>query len=353
LFSAGYLWGYLPRAIGVGLVPLFLLGAERIVDPGRRKPGRSAGWYTAWTAVAGLMAAWIHPWQGETLLLILLALAAWGRFERRYRGFALPALATAAPLVYYFALSRADNAWRHAAHETALPHYAGWLLIAGLAPLAAFAVPGALRAARDFQDRVLVLWPLAGLAVYLAVPSLSSHGLNGLSLPLAVLAVRGFTRLRLPQVATLAAVAALMLPGIVYVIRSARPSGSGTPRFLSRDETRALGSLASTGPPGPVLAPYELGTSVPAFTGRSTWIGHAAWTPDWALRFARTNALFYGRMPPAQARKLVRESGASVVLSDCRSRDLAAIIGASVSRPRHFGCVAVYRVRRESTSVHG
>jgi len=146
---------------------------------------------------------------------------------------------------------------------------------------------------------------------------------------------------------TLAAVAALMLPGIVYVVSSARPSASGTPRFLSQDETRALAHLASIEPPGPVLAPYELGTSVPPFTGRSTWIGHPAWTPKWAERFARTHALFYGDLPATEGRKLVQESGASVVVSDCRSRDLAAILGGSVSRPRRFGCVAVYRVVRK------
>src|SRR5215207_5084497 len=48
LFGAGSLWGYMPTAIAIGLMPAVVLTAERALDSGRRAPGRGAGWYAAW-----------------------------------------------------------------------------------------------------------------------------------------------------------------------------------------------------------------------------------------------------------------------------------------------------------------
>src|SRR3954452_18424682 len=58
LSPGNYLWGYLFTAIAVGLLPLALLAYES------GHLGRAAAW--------GLLAAWLQPWQGATLVLVVL-----------------------------------------------------------------------------------------------------------------------------------------------------------------------------------------------------------------------------------------------------------------------------------------
>ncbi|MBV9837517.1 MAG: hypothetical protein JO156_05325, partial [Solirubrobacterales bacterium] len=81
-FAGAYAWGTVP-ALAIALVPVFLLLIERALEPARRAPGRSARWYAGWAGVCGLLSAWLHPWQGLTLLVIVVGLAVWERFDRR------------------------------------------------------------------------------------------------------------------------------------------------------------------------------------------------------------------------------------------------------------------------------
>ena len=62
MWSGQYLWGYLMTAIAVFLMPLVLLAHER---------GR-----TGWAAAGALLVCWLQPWQGATLALIILGVAA-------------------------------------------------------------------------------------------------------------------------------------------------------------------------------------------------------------------------------------------------------------------------------------
>ena len=88
--------------------------------PRRRGPAteRSAG---AWTAapspsltLAALLAAWLHPWQGITLILIFVGLAVWQR-DHGGLGLIVPAVGAALPLAYYYLLGHTDPAWQLAA----------------------------------------------------------------------------------------------------------------------------------------------------------------------------------------------------------------------------------------------
>jgi hypothetical protein len=66
MWSGQYLWGYLMTAIAVSLMPLVLLAVERW-----RRGGRERG---LWLAAAGaLIVTWLQPWQGATLLLVVVA----------------------------------------------------------------------------------------------------------------------------------------------------------------------------------------------------------------------------------------------------------------------------------------
>ncbi len=344
LFAGAYSWGGAP-AIAIAAVPVFLLAIERILDPARRAPGRSAGWYMAWASIAGLLAAWLHPWQGMAALATVAGLVAWGRFRRHYIRLALPMLLTAAPLVYYVILSHTHSAFGTAARAGAGYEHFGWWFWLGMAPLL-LALPGFLGPGPDVQERLLRIWPVAALAVYVVLDrTWFYHLLDGLTLPLGILAIRGWQRLRWPRPVAVAAVLAVTVPGLVWVVQELVRTRQDD--FLARGDARALAFLDATRTPGAVLAPVAVGQAVPGFTGRHTYVGHYEWTPAFPARVARADALFEGRMTSPQAVALVRASRATFLLSDCGPRrpDLRPWLGALVVSVRRFGCAVVYHVR--------
>ena len=345
LFPAGFVWDIVPTAIAVGLMPLFLLGVERMLVAERRTRGRTMRWYAAWTAAAGAAASWLHPWQGLTLLAILAGLAAWGRLDRRYLTLATPAAATVLPLLYYQVLTRTDSAWNTVSAPNGMPHFGAWLFV-GLAPLVLLALPG-LRSGPggDVQERMLRLWPLAALAVYFALDaSYFYHALAGMTLPLAVLAARGWHTMRIPSIAAAATVALLTLPGMAYQLDYFHREAPG--HFLSEGESAAMTYIEQSPRPGAVLATPDLGVFVPALSGRNTWFGHATWTPSNEERKARSAALFGGELSPQQAQAMVRETTATFLLQGCGEgrADLRDALGPMVAAVRTFGCARVYEV---------
>jgi hypothetical protein len=329
------LWGYLHTALALGLMPLAVLAAER-----RR---------LVWASLAGAAIGWLHPWQGVELVAILVGVAAWGRFAPRYRVLAVPAIATTLPMAYLFVLSRADPDWRLDSSQTNTAHAPAWMLLAALLPLVVPALPALRRRVADEGERMLLLWIAAGIVLYLGIHSFPFHALQGTTIPLSVLAVRGFQRLRLPAPAAVAAVALLTVPGMVFMVDTFRDNRSAgvAPYRLTAGENAALHYLDGSKRPGGVLARYYLGMTVPALTGRDTWVGHFAWTPDFTRRSAQAEDLFAGRMDPAAAQALVLSIRPAYLLADCSQRaDLRALLGPAITGVHRFGCAAVYDVTR-------
>ena len=353
LFPAELSWGYLPTVIAVGLMPVFLLGAERLVRPAGEGPERR--WrYTALVAACGVTISWLHPWQGEIVLATVVAAIALGRFDRRYLALAVPVAAAAAPLAYYVVLSRTDSAWELAQQANAVSGLEGGHIPIGavvltLAPILLPALWGVRARVEDFGERMLLLWPIAAALVFLFLsPSFPQHAFEGLSLPLAILAVRGLARLERPLAWTLAFAVAITVPGTVWGVTTMRDNiNSGLqPFFLEPAEDDALDYLAAAPEPGGVLPTHYLGSLVPERTGRQTWVGHVSWTPDFQSRVRDTEALFHGTLPRARAVDLVRSSGAAFVLGDCKHRaDLLPALDRIVVSVRRFGCTSVYRIR--------
>jgi hypothetical protein len=347
MFAGSYAWGTVP-AISIALVPLFLLAIERLLDPSRRAPGRSAQWYAIWAAVAGVLSSWLHPWQGMTLLAIIAALVMWARFDRRYLSLAGPVILTAAPLAYYFALSHTHSAFGAAANPDIGFEHFGWWFVLGMAPVV-LALPGFPGHGLDVQERILRIWPVAALVVYAALDrTWFYHLFDGLTLPLSILAVRGWQRLRAPRALAAAVVLSLTVPGLVWVV--VHLGKARTRDFFQSGEARALAFLNSAPQPGPVLAPIALGQAVPGFTGRQTYVGHYEWTPDVVARTARTEALFDGRLSPADGASLVRASKARFLLANCAPErvDLRPLLGSMIVGTRRFGCATVYQVRQRA-----
>jgi hypothetical protein len=334
---AAKLWGYLPAAFALGLMTVAVLALERGLQQRRRAP-------VAVAAGAALLASWLHPWQGATLALIALGLAAWRRNPREWPAQLAVLLAAALPLAYslWHIASRLEDGSR-------LPAAVLALCVAPLVAIAALGVRRVGGTESEPAEQALVLWIPAALVVYFVNDAYATHALEALGLPFGVLAVRAADRLSLrPALATLA-VLALTVPVAAYEARKfVRTAASPLVQYaVGRDDMAALRWVAHRAPPGGVLAAMPFAATVPAITGRAVWVGDGYWTPHYPTRARAARELFTGRLSPTAARALVHRTGARVLVSDCAHRaDLRRALGPLVTATRRFGCARVEVLRR-------
>jgi hypothetical protein len=176
------------------------------------------------------------------------------------------------------------------------------------------------------------------------------HAVQGLALPLGILAVQGIASVH-PRPRPALVVAALVLvtvPGFVHKLEIARNNIRAPlyPYYITSDEGRALDALEADSRPGGVLAPEYSSNLVPYRTGREAYVGAVSWTPDWFRRLRTANALFQGRLRDERARTFVVETRARFLLSDCRpSVDLTRQLGRLLADVRRFGCATIYDLR--------
>jgi hypothetical protein len=348
LLAATKLWGYVPAALSVGLMCVVLLGLERALrGSGRRALLLAAG--------AAVLCAWLHPWQGITLALIVVGLAALRRRREEAGALLLMLVALALPLVYYGLLEHGDAAWRMAAHNEQAPRLPATVLLACLGPLVALALAGLRRVRADdpAAEQALILWVPAGLATYWINGAFATHAFEGLMVPLAVLLVRAAARVRLPSALAWLCVLALTVPGLAYDARKfVRTSRSGLVQYaLPRPDVEALRWVTDHAPAGGVLAPTPFAAVVPSQTGRAVWVGHGDWSPRYPVRARQVERLFTGRMRDvAAARAFVRATGARLLVADCdHSHGEAALtqaLGPLIAQVHRFGCARVDVLRR-------
>jgi hypothetical protein len=314
-----------------------------------------------WVApLLGLVASFTHPWQGELLILIVIGaeLVTWKRGEG-LRRLVLPGatvVATALPLLYYEALYHYDPAW-HAAQHASRHVYSLSGIVVPLLPLVVAAALAYRRRPRTFIDAATRVWPLAALAIFgLSQTGISGtplHAFDGITIPLAVLAVEGvqsvgFRRLPGWRLVAVAVVAAATIPGSVSQLKLAKywatPQGHNA-NFIYNDERRALDYLEASPQPGGVLARATyLGLIIPAETGRRTYVGGCLWSePHCVARIINTRDLFVGSLKPGDAQSYVRSTGARFLLKDCYSPEVVPkLLGSMIVDTRHFGCASVY-----------
>ncbi len=339
-------------------MPLFLLAAERqLASPGRHDARR----WGAFAALAGLLISWLHPWQGLILLAVLAGLVLLKPPRHRYLALAGPALATILPLIYTEVLAHADSSWHGFQSLLAANQVAPlWALLAAFGPLVVLAAFGARRPRND-ADWMLLLWPLACVGVYLFGPNTSPHALSAITLPLGVLAVRGWEHgralLRISnRVAVPAAVALLLVftvPAAVNEARDARGTFAKTlggalalqELRLTDAQAAAMTYLDHAQRSGGVLAPWLLAMSVPQFTDRPVFAGHQWWGPPSNL--VLTNRFFDPSLRGPSAARLRRailsQSKVAFVLADCGAPATLGADIAPIARPvKRFGCVTVY-----------
>jgi hypothetical protein len=337
-FPAGQV-GYHPTGIAMGLMPVFLLMLERAIRDGGRR-------WTLLGCAAGALAAWLHPWQGEVLIVVAAGALVLCRSRTALHRSIAPLAATAAPLVYYFVLARADDAWHLAEVQNTVRHPSLLAVVLALSPLLIPAAVG-LRRPDGFQEYALLLWPPAVLVVFLITPTFPAHAFEALALPLSILLVRALALRSLPRLAVVAVFALLIVPGAIWQAHATKDflDAGDQPYNLTRDERDALSYIEHSGSGG-VLASRYLGPLVPAYTGHQVWLGHPSWTRDYAARAGTVDALFGGALDPARARQAIAASRARTVLAVCRDpADLTAVLPPGSASERRFGCVRVYVLR--------
>jgi hypothetical protein len=354
VWPAGHFWGYPMSALCVGITPIVFIWVERAVGEGRR--GREI----ALAAAAGALVASLHPWQGAMIVGVAGAAGLWQVLVRetnlREAGRILwPVLVVPlVPALYLLLLGRFDASWELGTENYSTPLDGTMTLRAAiaLAPLALPALLGYRGKASGIGERMLRLWVPLGLAMYLFPGTpVRFHAFNGLSIPLAILAVRGLAPyLRGRPLAIAAAAAAalvLIVPGTFDRIRSARGAVylNQQPYNLDEGERDALNAVEAAPGPGGVMAPVDFAALVPYETGRETWVATPSWSPDFGERSAAVANLFQARLQPDEARRFVRSTGVRFIVSDCRhSTDLAPLLGPLVTE-RRYGCARVYEVR--------
>lgn len=380
LSSMGAFWEYFPRTIAVASLPALLLCLEGILEPRRRAAsGRSIRVYALGAAGAACVAAWLHPWQGAVAVMIVIGIALWARPKGKpLLALGLPVIGAALPLLYYEALNRLDADWKAGNAQSFVARFSPEILAAAFLPLVVLAL---IRVDRSFLrgtgHRLLVVWIAAVAVGYWGPWSYAPHMLDGVALPLSILAVKGWTSPRLGRwlrriplhprparrIATVLAVAGVLLcclpaPYIFAAVFRTDETELPWGMAFTASDNRALTYLASSRVPGGVLAPIYITAAVPAFTGRNTFDGHFAWTPQDGLKESATVSLFFGDLSSSDTRAFVRKTGARFVLIDCSTNNrvaqrtglsaaarMSSILGGDIVSERVFGCASVYQLR--------
>ena len=218
---------------------------------------------------------------------MLLAL---GRYRREHVRLTLATVvATGVPLLYFAVLDKADLNWNlaQAASKHASPY---WSILIAILPLLLPALVAYRTRPATFLAAATRSWPVAAFGIYLlsgtSLGGAPLHAFQGITIPLAVLAVEGlqllgWRRLRHPMLIGAVAVGLFTIPATVEELNIAHELAAPTPEnanFIRPDESAALNYLASAKDPGGVLTRSYLGSVVPGRTGRHTYIGDCEWS---------------------------------------------------------------------------
>jgi hypothetical protein len=359
LWPGFWTWGYSYPLIGIAALPAALVTYAAARD------GRLMWWIPA---CLGLLAGWLHPWQGETLILILLGTEAviWFRggreltSRRRRRLLTVTLVASLIPLLYYIVLARADPQWGMARvaskHAYELP-----TLALALAPLLLASAPAYGHWPHRFLPTATRLWlPVALIVFVVSESGLSAtplHAFAGITVPLGVLSVEGVmsfagARLHRHRIVGLLLVAAVTVPATVAQLHTAAeylvPSPANA-NFIAHAERRAFNYLDHDPEPGGVLTRGYLGLITPAITGRHTYLGGCQWSePACPKREQLVHRVFEGPTPVRVIRSDVLGTRARFVLnSTCvlPGKDLDDALAPIASAEVRFGCATLYVIR--------
>jgi len=307
------------------------------LDEGLKAP-RLHTRFVVGTSLLGGLAAWLDPWLGIELAAvgaIMLGLNGRAAPARRLALLALPVLAALLPLVYYAWLADRDSAWSLSQLRSASIGPEWWTLLAAIGPLALVAV-GGLRRNINKGDEILLLWPLVALVTYVTLGAdARGPALEGITLPLSVLAVRAWRQLSISPLISLLVLLLAIIPGAAYSAATFRDDLNDhiVPFGLHPGEREALHALSQHR--GEVLSTPYLASALPALAGIIP--AQASYSAA-AERFFNLGHGGRAGIPDLSLR------GISVVLSDClldRS-NLAALLHPFGFRTHRYRCATLY-----------
>lgn len=357
LFPGFLAWGYPFSLLGLAAMVASLL----TYDTARRR--QRISWVPG---LLGAAASSVHPWNGALLIAALLgaelAMARRHRVTKAQLALPIATVAmTAVPLVYYLLLGKADPSWQLA--QAASKHsYPLWSIALELTPLLLPALLAFRKYPRTFLGAATMVWPVAAFAEFAVSTTRFAatpvHAFQGITLPLAVLAIVGLRDLgfgRLPYSLALGSllVGAFTLPATIWELKLAHrmvAPRSGDNNFITKSERRALTYLARDRRPGGVVTRVYLGELVPGATGRRTFVGDCLWSqPGCPTREGDVHNLFEGNSTPTAARRFVAylvSRKARFLLKDCESSgNLNRLLAPMIVSVHRFGCAAVYEVK--------
>jgi hypothetical protein len=353
LFPGFLSWGYTFGLMALAAMVWALVAYEDARTTGRRLwlPG-----------LLGALSSLLHPWNGELLMALVVAAEVVMLAGRRYgreqiRLTAATLIGTGVPLLYYAILGKADIDWKLA--QLASKHvFSFWSILLAVVPLLVPAIVAYRKPPKTFLAAATRTWPLGAFGIFLlsgtSLGATPLHAFQGITVPLAVLAVEGLLMLRwerLPRPVLIgtAVVALFTIPTTIKELsigHSLAAPSRGNANFIKADERTALYYLAHDKEAGSVITQPYLGAAVPGWTGRRTYVGNCLWSePNCPSRATISRALFGGALTATQARSFVRASGARFLLADCTTTaDMRKLLGPLIRSAHGFGCAAVYEV---------
>jgi hypothetical protein len=357
LFPGFLSWGYVFGLMALAAMVWSLVAYDDARGGGRR-------WWLA--GLLWALASLLHPWNGELLMILVVAAEALMLALRRYgrehlRLTAATLIGTGVPLLYYAILGKADLNWKLA--QIASKHsFPFWAIAIAVLPLLLPAAVAYRTRPATFLAAATRAWPLAAFGIYLlsgtSLGATPLHAFQGITLPLAVLAVEGlqligWRRIRHPVLVGAVLVGLFTIPATVEELEIAHMLAAPTPEnanFVRRDENAALNYLARVKAPGSVLTRSYLGAVVPGRTGRHTYIGDCLWSEPGCMNLTYNAQWLFAGAPSgnpttAGARSFVLGSGARFLLADCETTmDIPRLLGPLIRSTHTFGCAAVYEV---------
>lgn len=300
--------------------------------------------------VVNLALGVVYPFLIYLIGLILLLYWLFRSFELRRpdRNGAISiliALAVPAPLFFYYLSVLQSNpvmrAW-DAQAITASPNPLHYLLAYGV--LLILAVPTMRR--RDLT--LLWLWVFSVALLLYAPLNPQRRFVEGVQVPLAILAATGVTNYYLPRLRhtkvfqRLAARPNYSVPGLermllvllialltlsnLYVLSSTSVTAvleQPDPLFRSPDEIAAVDWAGTHLPPNAVvLSAYETGSLIPTRTNLRSVIGHWAETKDFMQKYEKVGEFFGSTRSDAWRNSMLRELGVDFVIYGERERAL-------------------------------
>ncbi|HEY1511727.1 MAG TPA: hypothetical protein VGF93_22160 [Solirubrobacteraceae bacterium] len=353
LFPGFLSWGYT-----FGLIALAaMVGGLLTYDTALRN--RRLAWMPG---VLGAIASLLHPWQGEALILLVIAseliVGLRQPITRSRLGLAAVTIGlTGAPLLYYVILTRADLAW-HLARQASKHSFPLGSIVIAIVPLMIPALLAYRNPPKTFLAAATRCWPLVAFGVYFlsgtGAAATPLHAFQGITFPLSVLAIEGLQTLRWrpfkrPRLVGALVVAVAAIPATGYELynaaKLAEPT-AGNGNYILAGERDALNYLAADRAPGGVITQGYLGALVPGITGRNTLLGDCLWSePNCHQRSAIARDLFTGKLGPRGVTRLLHGTQARFVLADCKTKaDMVRVLGPHLRSVKQFGCAAVYGV---------